>query len=482
MLPSAVAARAMVNVQDILDHFAVPTELWQAFEREAGSPGDDIRLLAALPGSAIAASLTQATLPGNVPLSAIQAAHVGLAWKLARKLMHVKGGGDWDSWVEEGPWAPMTSTGKPTTSPGASTAMDEPKDAKGRILKFTQVLDQGGRRRGVRSIERRRQAGPTAEVHCIDGFTAGGGGRTYHGTIVRSSKEVNAGKTSLRLRGLRGVRTVRNESTTGFKVSYMDPHGGGLRVEGINYLVRRISHSGELASESSQLLEECTLAPLHAYELYVEKMARLYPDAWHLVYAADEMARGGPTPRFSQGYDDKKPWESVFRLVPGELKFLAGPDTRCSPYVASQRGERQSTNPTGIHCRGQPTRRCRCPDVIAGVRNFWSDFSDGFNIESKADEQRSKRSEEEKMAGSARRAPKAPGKPIRRRWRPQGRRERRKQERRRGKTGRRHLLQLEQWECTAWILASGSGMSEHDSGLTGAHRAVRQVIRDTNAQ
>ena len=33
------------------------------------------------------------------------------------------------------------------------------------------------------------------------------------------------------------------------------------------------------------------MAPLHGYELFVEKMVRLYPDAWHLVYAADEMAR-----------------------------------------------------------------------------------------------------------------------------------------------------------------------------------------------
>ena len=39
------------------------------------------------------------------------------------------------------------------------------------------------------------------------------------------------------------------------------------------------------------MLQECALAPIDGYELFIEKMVRLYPDAWHLVYAVDEMAR-----------------------------------------------------------------------------------------------------------------------------------------------------------------------------------------------
>ena len=82
------------------------------------------------------------------------------------------------------------------------------------------------------------------------------------------------------------------------------------------------------------MLQECALAPLHAYELYVEKLTRLYPDAWHLVYSADEMARsellsrlrikinldqkeGRPIPPL---FDERKPWETVFKMIPGELR------------------------------------------------------------------------------------------------------------------------------------------------------------------
>ena len=97
MFPSAATALSMGTVDDLIQHFGVSTELWQAFTQETGSPGNDLRLLAALPGSAVAAALSQAQLPSEVPLTAVQAAHVGLVWKLARKIMYTKGGGAWDN-------------------------------------------------------------------------------------------------------------------------------------------------------------------------------------------------------------------------------------------------------------------------------------------------------------------------------------------------------------------------------------------------
>ena len=93
----------MTKVSELLAHFEVEDGLWQAFTAEAGSPGEDLRLLATLPRPVVAASLTQASLDDNAHLTAIQAAQVGLVWKLARRLMYVRGGGRWDDWVEEDP-------------------------------------------------------------------------------------------------------------------------------------------------------------------------------------------------------------------------------------------------------------------------------------------------------------------------------------------------------------------------------------------
>ena len=131
----------MTKVSDLLSHFEVAPALWTAFTTEAGNPGDDLRLLAALPGPVVAASLTQATLDDTSHLTAIQAAQVGLVWKLARRLMFVRGGGQWDDWTEEDPW--KTSSSHPSSTERTTAPIDSKKDTKERTLKFTQVLDQG---------------------------------------------------------------------------------------------------------------------------------------------------------------------------------------------------------------------------------------------------------------------------------------------------------------------------------------------------
>eukprot|EP00913_Durusdinium_trenchii_P009038 g8499.t2 len=68
----------MATVSDLTSHFQVEPALWAAFVHEVGSLGEDIRLVAALPGKLVAAALGQASFPGDRPLTTIQAARVGL--------------------------------------------------------------------------------------------------------------------------------------------------------------------------------------------------------------------------------------------------------------------------------------------------------------------------------------------------------------------------------------------------------------------
>lgn len=49
MLPAEAAAMAMSDLTDLKDHFSVEDALWTSCTREAGDPGTDIRLFAALP-------------------------------------------------------------------------------------------------------------------------------------------------------------------------------------------------------------------------------------------------------------------------------------------------------------------------------------------------------------------------------------------------------------------------------------------------
>ena len=104
MFPSQAAALAMQALKDLKDHDALPEPLWTAFTSGAGDPGEDMKLLAVLPRSVIAAALERALLPDGSPLSAVQASHVGMVYNLATRIIHVKGGGDWDAWRGQSPF------------------------------------------------------------------------------------------------------------------------------------------------------------------------------------------------------------------------------------------------------------------------------------------------------------------------------------------------------------------------------------------
>ena len=68
------------TVDDVLDHFRVDEAIWRAFERQVGSPGSDLRLLASLPQVALVTGCNNA-LTDNGPFSPIEATQVGLVWR-----------------------------------------------------------------------------------------------------------------------------------------------------------------------------------------------------------------------------------------------------------------------------------------------------------------------------------------------------------------------------------------------------------------
>lgn len=76
-------------------------------------------------------------------------------------------------------------------------------------------------------------------------------------------------------------------------------------------------------------------AVLHAYEMFVEKLSRQYPGAWHLIYQADDQARNSHITRMRtvtlldirngsappKHGDAARPWNAMFRTLPFEEDF-----------------------------------------------------------------------------------------------------------------------------------------------------------------
>ena len=103
---------AWANLNDVTDvaaarrHFGVQDAVWDAWVAQVGDPGMDLRLLAALPRTALQGGCQTAILPGGQGFTAIQATQVGLLWRLARRVVAFRAGISVDEFQDDDPWDP----------------------------------------------------------------------------------------------------------------------------------------------------------------------------------------------------------------------------------------------------------------------------------------------------------------------------------------------------------------------------------------
>ena len=137
MFPARAVAVTLDTVTKVRQHYHLEDALWEAFTARAGDPGEDLRLLAAMPPPAIAVACEAAeVLPSKEPMTAMQATHVGLVYRLARRICWVNSGMDWATWEDPNPWETL----KPSVEKGPVEAPGE--SLRGRKLKLSNVLDQ----------------------------------------------------------------------------------------------------------------------------------------------------------------------------------------------------------------------------------------------------------------------------------------------------------------------------------------------------
>ena len=129
------------TIDDLLDHFNVRDSVWEGFEAQVGSPGTDLRLLAALPKVAVVTGCGN-TMLDTGPLTPIQATQVGLVWRMARRVVAAAGGTDEDSFIDVDPWMET----RDNAAGDAGAAEQPPKQAGGsvkeRVLKMNSLIDQ----------------------------------------------------------------------------------------------------------------------------------------------------------------------------------------------------------------------------------------------------------------------------------------------------------------------------------------------------
>ena len=89
VLPAEDEVRTVLTLTDARRLPRVPVTIWEAFLEQVGNPGDDLRVIAALPAHIVVQAIGQAQVAGQ-GLSAVEAARVGLVWRVARMKIYLR--------------------------------------------------------------------------------------------------------------------------------------------------------------------------------------------------------------------------------------------------------------------------------------------------------------------------------------------------------------------------------------------------------
>ena len=134
--------QSMANIQTVdhlLEFYNLAASVWRAVVEQLGSPGQDIRLLAALPSMAIIAAVNAAYLPDNQGLTPVQATQVGLVWRLSRRAVAFHSGLNESEFHDTDPWESRSAEAKPT---GGTASRGGGSGVKERVLKMNSLIDQ----------------------------------------------------------------------------------------------------------------------------------------------------------------------------------------------------------------------------------------------------------------------------------------------------------------------------------------------------
>ena len=396
MFPTAQAARSMGSLQDVRDFYQLDDAVWRAFVAQAGDPGTDQRLLASLPPSAIAAACEVASLDDGTPLTAIQAAHVGLVYRLCRRLLHLREGGNWDTWEDADPWQAQPPTSSPTRATSPTSMGSTPE----RKLKISTVIDQGDDSEFQVLPETMRAAwyqkfldvmgGPPEE----DCEPTGEQLSALHRKIFEHKAAPYADFGIFVPYGRKQLRSSK------FKALTLTAQGYAMKeIPGpANYLAWRASF--RVFKTAMIMMDVVSVANLMGYEAFIERLAQTYPSAWHLVVVAEDNARaehltrlrtrlttalsaGGAPP---MRWDPRRPWDYLFTMLMEDERYWR--DQVHTPAIAwmasGARGtprspaEKLALNymKDGLEAAGQPVEKRGRSNSRSGKRKKRKNFSD----------------------------------------------------------------------------------------------------------
>ena len=204
LFPAWAQLHTINDVAAARAHFAVGDDVWDAWIANVGDPGTDLRLLAALPRSAVVGGCQAAVTAAGNGFTAIQATQVGLLWRLARRVLAFRAGLSADEFQDEDPWEAKggsNSTGG-TVAPVQATVKDK-------VLKMSALVDQADESELLPPTSDEVD-GWLPELRQCDGGPTRRGGRAHSCPISSIEEEDTSRRCAIH--GLWSVATLRTES------------------------------------------------------------------------------------------------------------------------------------------------------------------------------------------------------------------------------------------------------------------------------
>lgn len=327
--------QGVTQIVDILGHFQIQQPVWDAFTEQIGNPGNDVRLLAALPAAAVVQGVQNATVNGGNPMTAIQATQVGLAWRMARRTVAHRGGVAETEFVDVDPWAP-----EPTPSP-TSTGGTNPQGSSGvkeRVLKMAALIDQT-------DDSELLPPQPQDVDKWIQNYVVVMGAQPEEAEEPSPSQLAALAKRSITLGqapytdfGIWVPFERKMAKTQKFRI--YTPLGDG------SYLQRDLPGpptyqawraSWAVFRTAALMLGLVSLAALETYARHIERLVTQWPQCWGLVYTADDTARAERLDRMRRhltveaargrqvpvDWDPMKPWSCLFVQLTKDVSYWA---------------------------------------------------------------------------------------------------------------------------------------------------------------
>ena len=327
--------RGVQSIPDLLQALMVPDPLWNAFIAQVGDPGNNLRIVAALPAHIISSAALQALLPTGDAISPVQAAHLGLVWRNSRKLVHFWAGLPEEDFVDIDPWQLESKKDAVNLNAGqghgsGSTSLSTTPAFKERVLKMNMLVDQTDE----------SELGPPSKNQLdlwLNSYTA----------VMGASPQEEEEPTEGQLAALhKRVYVLQQPPYTDFAI--WQPFGRKLQktqkfrthipLGDGTFLLRELPGpqnlqqwllSWRLFKVAAICLDIASLASLQLYEKTIERLVVQWPKCWGLIASAEDKARaerlekhrrklaqdeanGGTLP---PDWNSAKPWTCCFRML-----------------------------------------------------------------------------------------------------------------------------------------------------------------------